>query len=398
METQELKNTLDQLQSAFHEFRTKNDERLAEIAKNGKADAVIEEHVNKLNNRIEELQGRVTEAEKASYRTGNGGDETTQKSADMIAYEKGFDRWFRKGEEGNLRDLEAKALSVNSDPDGGYTVTPEQGRVIMGKIFETSPMRQVATVTTINSDAIEHLVDKDEATGGGWVSEEGSRSETTTPQFAKIRIPVHEQYEAPRATQKLLDDSAFSIESWLAAKVADKMARRENEAFVTGNGVGRPRGFTTYASGTSWGQIERVNSGAAAALTADGLISLLYSLKPGYRTGATWAMNRSTVSAVRKLKDSQNQYLWAPGLAAGQPSILLGFPIVEFEDMADVAANSLSVAFANFRVGYEIVDRQGVRVLRDPYSNKPYVEFYTTRRVGGDVTVFEAIKLQNTAA
>jgi HK97 family phage major capsid protein len=206
-------------------------------------------------------------------------------------------------------------------------------------------------------------------------------------------------YAEPRITQKLLDDSMVNVEAWLADKVSTKFARKENAAFVNGDGVGKPRGFLTYASGTTLpGTIEQRNTGvsggfATGSAAADILISTIYGLKQGYRSGSNWFMPRSATAEVRKLKASDGSYLWQPGIMAGQPATLLGYSVIEFEDMPDIAADSLSIAFGDMNEAYQIVDRVGVRVLRDPYTAKPYIKFYTTKRVGGDVLNFEAIKL-----
>jgi HK97 family phage major capsid protein len=259
-------------------------------------------------------------------------------------------------------------------------------------------MRAYASVQVISSDALEGLFDLNEASSG-WVAETDTRAVTNTPQLGKWRIPVHELYAKPSATQKLLDDASINMEAWLASKVAEKFARDESTAFVTGNGVARPRGFLTYANGTTLpGTIEQVKTtvnGAFAAAPSGGdvLFNALYGLKAQYRANATWFMNRTTTALVRKLKDSDSAYLWTPGIAAGQPASLLGYPTASFEDMPSPATGTLSIAVGDMREAYQIVDRIGIRTLRDPYSNKPYVEFYTTKRVGGDVVNFEALKL-----
>jgi HK97 family phage major capsid protein len=318
-------------------------------------------------------------------------------NAEMIAYKQAFQTYMRKGEQ-IMGAQEAKALSVGSDPDGGFVVNPDMSGRIVTRVFETSPMRAYASVQVISTDALEGLFDLNEASSG-WVGETEARPETGTPALGKWRIAVHELYAMPTATQKLLDDAEIDMESWLASKVADKFARDEAAAFVNGNGVGKPRGFLSYAGGTTLpGTIERIKTGANGAFVAapnggDALIDALYGLKSPYRVNATWFMNRSTAKLVRKLKDTDGAYLWAPGIVAGQPATLLGYPVASFEDMPDPATGSLSIAVGDMRAAYQIVDRAGIRTVRDPYSAKPYVQFYTTRRVGGDVVNFEAIKL-----
>ncbi|MBT6716643.1 MAG: phage major capsid protein, partial [Nitrospina sp.] len=305
--------------------------------------------------------------------------------------------YLRKGE-GLLSADEVKLLSSDSDPDGGYWMTPEISERAVQKVFETSPMRNIATVETISSDALEIPEDLNEA-DSGWTSERAARPETNTPQIGVRRIPVHELYAMPKATQTLLDDSRIDVETWLSMKIADKMSRIENASFINGDGSGKPRGILTYTSGTTNpGEVQQVNTGNASALTADGLRTLFYALKSPYIPSAKWLMSRSAIEEVSKLKDSSGSYIWQPGFQEGEPQTLLGHAIERMEDMPQVAANSLSVAFGDFSQAYTIVDRMGLRVLRDPFSSKPFVLFYTTKRTGGDVTNFEAFAIQKTAA
>lgn len=377
--------------------------RATEFGEWRKADGMARETFTKLNQRIDELTDQLKETQAATLRTGMNQPVTkdSEPAREVLV------KYLRRGEqrlttaERDILENHQKALSVDSDPDGGYLVTPQQSARIIEVVYETSPMRQVATVETISTDALEGLFDGDEA-AAAWVSERGSRAETATPQLGQWRIPTHELYANPRATQKLLDDSAVDIEAWLARKVADKFARTENLAFVNGNGIGQPRGFTTYADGTTRGTIERIPSLDAATISAEGIINMVYSLKSAYRQGAVWVMNRATVGVIRTIRDESGgantgQFMWQPGFGT-QPATLAGFPIVEFEDMADIAGGAVVAGFGNFRQGYTIVDRLGIRVLRDPYSAKPHVEFYTTKRVGGDVLNFEAFKLMDIAA
>jgi HK97 family phage major capsid protein len=425
--SEEIKKAIgavDALHAGFEEFKKANDERLAQIEKKGSADVVTEAKLQKIEADLEKAQKIADEAVLASKRqsrivTDERGevvdlDRKAQEwasmnarrrgavagsfgAADMDGYKAAFDTFLRKGEEVMGPD-ERKALSVGTDPDGGYVVNPDlSGRIVM-RVFETSPMRAYASVQVISSDALEGLFDLNEASSG-WVGETDSRGETNTPQLGKWRIPAHELYAKPKATQKLLDDASINMEAWLASKVSEKFARDEANAFVVGNGVNKPRGFLTYSSGTTLpGTIERFDTGVNGAFAAapnggDVLINALYGLKQQYRANATWFMNRATLKLTRKLKDSDGAYLWSPGIAAGQPASLLGYPVASFEDMPDPATDSLSIAVGDMREAYQIVDRLGIRTLRDPYSAKPYVEFYTTKRVGGDVVNFEALKL-----
>ena len=423
-DAKELAKAVEGVKTGFEAFKEANDQRIKEIEAKGAADPLLEEKLAKIEADMDAKQARLDQFELAMKRQsrtvvdekGNeiDLDAKAAKWANMVArsrgtrvedfgakqldeYKQAFDTFLRKGDEIIGAD-EKKALSVGSDPDGGYVVHPDMSGAIVTKVFETSPMRAYASIQVISTDALEGLYDLEEA-ASGWVGETDARAETGTPQLGKWRIPVHELYAKPKATQKILDDAEINMEAWLAMKVSEKFARDEAAAFVSGNGVNKPRGFLTYGDGTTLpGTIERINTGANGAFAAapnggDALIDALYGLKAQYRANATWFMNRATTKLARKLKDSDGAYLWSPGIAAGQPASLLGYPIAAFEDMPNPATGSLSIAVGDMRAAYQIVDRVGIRTLRDPYSAKPYVEFYTTKRVGGDVINFEAIKL-----
>lgn len=419
-----LVDSVKTVNKAFDEYKKVNDERLKEIEVKSSADPLLEEKLAKIDGAMEAAQKRLDDFELSTKRqarvvTDQDGNEInldvkaqewigpvakargTQMpefdGAGLEAYKSAFNKYLRKDDRGLNAD-EYKALSVGTDVDGGYVVHPDMSGQVVGINYETSPMRAYASTQVISTDALEGLFDLDEASAG-WVGETSARSETDTPELGAWRIPVHEIYANPKATQKILDDASINMEAWLAAKVADKFARTEANAFVVGNGVKKPRGFLDYASGTTVpGTIERIITGvngayAAAPAGGDALINALYSLKAQYRANATWFMNRATLKLTRKLKDSDGAYLWAPGIAAGQPSTILGYPMASFEDMPDPATDSLSVAVGDMRATYQIVDRIGIRTLRDPYSSKPYVSFYSTKRVGGDVVNFESLKL-----
>lgn len=403
------------LNTAFEEFKAKNDERLEALAK-GKADTVLNEQVDRINATITELQTNLADVatKAASAGLNAGGDESLVKSAKAFAKERGADIsvddyksyaeglnvYMRRG--GNTPATVMAAMSVGSDPDGGYTVTPDTSGRIVKKIYETSPMRQVASVVTIGTDRLEGFNDLGEGTAG-WVGETASRTATDTPQLGKWEIPVHEMYAFPQVTQKLLDDSMFDIEAWLAEKTSDKFIRTENAAFLNGDGVLKPKGLLTYSTAATadasraWGVFEHVGTGSSGSFGtvpngSDKIIDLVYKLKAAHRSMASFMMARSTVAAVRKLKDGQGNYLWQPSLEAMSGGTLVGHNIVEAEDMPVIAANSLSIAFGDFAASYQIVDRVGIRVLRDALTNKPYVGFYTTKRVGGAAIDFEAVK------
>jgi HK97 family phage major capsid protein len=407
---------VEQINTAFQEFKAANDQRIKALEK-GKSDIVLDSKVDAINATITDLQGQLADvAAKAAARGlmgGNGEPDMAKAAAafakergidvsteDYAAYARGLNVYMRRG--GNTPASVMAAMSVGSDPDGGYSVTPDTSGRIVQRIYETSPMRQVASVTSIGTDRLEGFNDLGEGTAG-WVGETAPRPATGTPQLGKYEIPVHELYAFPQATQKLLDDSMFDIESWLADKTADKFIRTENAAFLNGDGVLKPKGLLTYPTAATsdstrpWGTFQHVLTGTDGTFGTttngtDKLIDLVYSVKAGYRANANFMMARATIGAVRKLKDGQGNYAWQPSLSALSGGTILGFNVVEAEDMPAMGADSLSVAFGDFREAYQIVDRVGIRVLRDALTNKPYVGFYTTKRVGGDAIHFEAVK------
>lgn len=417
------------IQKAFEAFKETDNQRDAEIKRLGSALPETEAKMAKIEAALDAAQKKADEAVLAAKRqarfVADGGEMdldakaakwaaeaslTTKRSVgeftakDMNEYKSAFERLMRVNFNLDmLGDAERKALSVGQDSAGGYFVYSDMSGRIVQRIFETSPMRAYASVQVISTDALEGYYDNDE-TGFGWVGELEARPVTTTPAVGKWRIPVHEMYAMPDATQQLLDDAIVPLETWLDAKIADRFARAENNAFVSGNGVDKPRGFLTLANSTDLTlgveQIKTtVNGGFAAAPSGgDVLIDALYSLKAQYRANATWFMNRATTRLVRKLKDSDGAYLWSPGIAAGQPATVLGYPVAAFEDMPDPATGSLSIAVGDMRQAYQIVDRQGIRMLRDPYTAKPKILFYATKRTGGTVVNGEALKLIQFAA
>jgi HK97 family phage major capsid protein len=285
------------------------------------------------------------------------------------------------------------ALSTGSDPDGGYLVPEQNSARIITKIFETSPIRQYATVETIAGKDITFARDEDEA-AFGWVGETDNRPETNTPRLGESKITAHEMYAKPKATQTLLEDAGIDAEAWLNRKVAERFGRAEAGAFVNGDGLNKPRGYMTYPNGTTGAAIEQIVSGNATQITGDSIWDLVFSVKDGFTANARHFMRRTTVRDVMKLKDGQGNYLWSQGdIVGGQPATLAGYAIVRAEDMPLNGAGALAIAFGDMAQAYTIIDRLGINVLRDPYSEKPFVQFYTRRRVGGDVLNFEALKL-----
>ena len=394
MSITEITNKVNTLGNAWENMQRVNDARLREIEKKGSADPLLMTQLERLNQTMDNQKSRMNSLETAVSRPVKELKHYQTADAGVVSeYKNAFNEYIRKGNSQALDSMEIKSLSVGTDADGGYLVTPSLSQNIEKIVFESSPMRQLASVEEISTDTLEVVVDND-SMAAGWTTETGAVADTTTAQIDKRVIETHELYAQPKATQKLIDDAAVDIEAWIAEKVSEIFSRTENSAFINGTGIGQPTGILSYAAGTSWGQIEQIDSGSAGAVTADSLINLYYSLKDDYARNATFLMNRSVMQSVRLLKESStDQYIWQPGLADGAPDTLLGVPVMQAADMPTAAADSLSVAVGDFRRGYKVVDRVGIRILRDPFTDKPFVKFYTTKRVGGEVVNFEAIKL-----
>ncbi len=317
-------------------------------------------------------------------------------------HRKAFDAYLRSGDDAGFRGLEGKALSTAVASDGGVLVSPQAADRIRTILLSNASIRAVASVVTVEGASLDMLIDRGEI-GAGWATETANATETTTGTLEKINVALHELAAQPKASQRLLDDVAFDVEAWLAERIAERFARAEAGAFVSGNGVDKPRGFLSYTNvpngSWAWGQIGYVPTGVAGALTSiDPLVDLVYSLGAQYRARGTFVMNSRTTAVLRKLKDADGRFLWSDGLGGGEPARLMGYRVLICEDMPDIAANSLSIAFGDFQSGYTIAERPDLRVLRDPYSAKPHVLFYATKRVGGGVTDFAAIKLLRFAA
>ena len=314
-------------------------------------------------------------------------------------HRKAFNAYLRSGDDDALRglELEGKAMSTAVNSDGGYLVDPQTAEAVQSVLLSTASIRSISAVVHVEATSYDVLIDHGEV-GIGWATESGSVSETDTPQIDRITIALHELSALPKASQRLLDDSAFDIEGWLAGRIAEKFARAEADAFVNGDGIDKPTGFLTHtkiANGSwTWGKLGYVVTGAAGSLPdADPVVELVYALGAQYRANASFVMNSKTAGVLRKMKDTDGRFLWSDGLAAGEPARLLGYPVLIAEDMPDVASDAFAVAFGDFRAGYTVAERPDLRVLRDPFSAKPHVLFYATKRVGGDVSDFAAIKL-----
>lgn len=382
----------DEVMRLFEEFKSANDERLAAIAV-GRGDPLLEERVDRIETTLQTVNAKAERALVAGRRPAVGADpaEPAQKSA--------WSAYLRRGDEAQLAALEVKALSVGSPSDGGYISPPDLDRRIEKRLTEASPMRQIATVRTTGANTFRRIFSTS-AAGVGWAAETAVRPQGATPTLSLIEAPTFELFANLAATQTLLDDAFVDVEEWIASECEEAFSGQERAAFVNGDGVGKPKGFLAYPAvadaSQTWGQLGILSTGAAGAFPAtapvEKLIDLIYAPKATYRQNARFVMNRRTLAAVRKLKDSANAYIWRPADVAGV-STVLGYPVTEIEDMPNIGADTIPIAFGDFQRGYLIVDRAGVRVLRDPYSAKPYVLFYVTKRVGGAVQNFDAIKL-----
>lgn len=433
----EVKKIIEGIGRAFEEFKKTNDERIKALAE-GKSTSDFDAKLAKIEKNLDELGDVKSEFDKLMLKMQRPDFGSDKKSEEMAVELKGFNISLRadyqlKGKlfpgefsadqyasyksaffkitvgvkAEDLPDAERKALQAGSDADGGYMLPHSTVGRVIGKIYEMSIMRQLADSQTISTNDIEGMLDNDEA-DAGWVSELGTRSDSDSPQVGKWRIEAYEMYAMPKASQKILDDAATDVEGWLAAKVANKFARVEGTAFWQGTGVGQARGLASYSTAATsdatrdWGTFEHVKSGANGAFHTDkfdAIHTLMGTLKDQYLMNANFVMRRSVRTAARKIKEATtDRYMWEPGLQAGQPERLMGYPVRIDEYMPALATDSLSLAFGDFKQAYLIVDRMGVRTLRDPFTAKPYVVFYTTKRTGGGAQNTEALKFLKFAA
>ncbi len=397
VEEKDIKEVAEALGKKFDEFKEKNDKRIAGLEEEkGK----LSGQVDTLNEKLGELDELKSSLEKelADLKRPDG---TGTKAASE--HKAAFMQFVRKGVDSGLGDLQAKALQIGADADGGYAVPEELDRSIIELLKDSSPMRQVCNQITVGSPDYRRLVSLGGA-GSGWVGETDPRPATGTPTLGQISAFMGEIYANPQATQTSLDDIFFDAEGWLNSEVSREFSEKEGNAFTLGNGINKPKGYLAYELVTdgdktrAFGKLQKLISGTAGGFNGDKLIDLIHSLKAGYRANARFMMTNLTVAYVRKLKDSEGNYLWRPGLELGQPSTLLSYGITENEDMPDVAADANAISFGDFKRGYTIVDRIGTRVLRDPYTNKPFVGFYTTKRVGGMLVDSQAIKVLTLSA
>lgn len=386
------KSALGDLLYTFEQFKQANDARLNEIETRGAVDPLLSEKIERIDQALMDQKGLVDRLSAAVSR----GECETQDLAPASEEKSAFDIYIRSG---NMTAPALKSIAA-SDASGAIIAPVETATLIDAGLKSVSPIRQIATVRQISGNTYRKPV----ATAGfasGWASESGARAETTTPTLQAIDFPAMELYAMPATTQTLLDDAAVDVSQWIADEVQTEFAVQESSAFIAGDGTNKPRGILNYTTapdaGRAFDELGTALS-AGAAIDGDDLLDLIYTLDQSYRLNGRFIMNRKTASAIRKLKDADGNYLWAPGLAAGVPSTLLGYPVTESEDMPDPSVGVTPVAFGDFSRGYLIVDRAGIEVLRDPFSAKPFVLFYTTKRVGGGVQDYSAIKFLEMSA
>jgi HK97 family phage major capsid protein len=385
------------LASEWQAFKQANDERLKAI-ETGRADVLLEEKVDRIDRALHETRASIDRLSLSMRRPPLSND------APMSEQKSAWSAYLRRGDETALARLEQKALSVGVAADGGYVAPPELDRLIEARLRSSSPMRAIATVRTTNATVFKKPISLSNA-GTGWVAETGERTQTTSPQLAMIEFPTAELYANLAATQVLLDDAFVNVDEWIAGEVDTAFSAQERSAFISGNGTNKPKGLLSYTliaeASHTWDKIGYIATGAAGAFPTTGavdkLLDLAYAPRAEFRQNARFVLNRKTLSAIRKLKDADNRYIWQPESQQAGATIL-GYPVTEIEEMPDIGADAFAIAFGDFARGYMIVDRAGVRVLRDPYSAKPYVLFYVTKRVGGGVQNFDAIKLMKFAA
>jgi HK97 family phage major capsid protein len=386
------------LNRAFAAFKETNDERLAQLESRLGADVLTEEKLARIDGALDETKRRLDRVSLDMARPRLGG--AAQDDRKSREHKSAFDLYVRAGEASGLKALEAKALSAGSGPDGGYLVPIPAEREILKRLAKLSPIRAIASVREISTHSLRKAFST-QGPAAGWVAEADPRPQSANQQIADMTFPAMELYAMPAATQTLLDDAVVDIEQWIADEVQTVFAEQEGAAFVSGNGVNKPQGFLAYTTvadaSWAWNKIGYVVTGVAGAFPAtnpsDTLFNLVYALRAGFRQNGKFVMGRRAQSLARQFKTTTGDYIWQPPVSADGTASLMNFPVVEAEDMPDPAADAFSIAFGDFERGYVVVDRVGIRVLRDPYSAKPYVLFYTTKRVGGGVQNFEAIKL-----
>jgi HK97 family phage major capsid protein len=398
IEEKDVQQVAQEIQQRFDEFKQKNDKRLE----------AMEAEKGKLSGQVETLNGKLTELdvlksaleeELAGLKRPNG---SKSNNPAVSEHKTAFGLFIRKGKEDGLAELEQKAMQTTSDPDGGYAVPEELDRTIISALKDEVVMRAECNVIAVGSPNFKRLVNQG-GTNSGWVGETDERPETKTAKLTPIEPTWGEIYGNPAATQTMLDDAFFDVEAFISGELTQEFAGQEENAFTHGDGKNKPKGLLAYGSDAQddsardWGKLQHLLLKKPTDISADEIMQLIYTLRKPYRTGAKFMMNNKMLFQVRTLKDSQGNYLWQPGLQLGQPSSLLGYGIAENEQLADLGAGAIPVAFGNFKRCYTILDRLGVRMLRDPYTHKPFIHFYTTKRVGSLLVDSHAVKLLKAA-
>ena len=384
----------------FLAYQETNDRKLRDMETRLGPDVLTVEKLARIDTAMDEQKRRMDEITLSNARPKLGGAAKSADDHSAREHKAAFSGYVRGGEASGLRAIEEKAMTVGSGADGGFLVPVPAESEILRRMAVISPIRSIATVTAISTAQLKKAFSF-QGPAAGWVGEAAARPQSANQQLSDLSFPAMELYAMPAATQALLDDAIVDIEQWIADEVYTVFAEQEGAAFVNGNGVNKPTGFLNYTkvaqsawtNGNTGYNATGVAGGFPASNPSDVLVDLIYALKAGYRQNASFVMNRKTQSLIRKFKATTGEYLWAPPVALGAPATLMNFPLIEAEDMPDVATDSFAVAIGDFRRGYVVVDRVGIRMLRDPYSAKPYVLFYTTKRVGGGIQDFDAIKL-----
>jgi len=397
---EELKNKIEEITSAFEQFKQKNDERLAKMEK-GCAAGELKETVLKISEKLTELETAKGELEAKMNRSAKANSDV---AGSLEA--KAFDAFLRKGASAVLGNEEFKSMNTLIGADGGFAVPKRIVEQIYKPLVDASPMRQVADVMTCDTEDISFPV-RTSGVSASWVGETETRTKTNAPKLASVKPVFGEVMAYPEVTQRMLDDAFLDVEAWLSGEIAESLALLENTAFTTGDGSNKPKGLLSYSTAETadatraYGTFEHVKTGNASTLGStpgDKLITMIGQLKTGYLGSARWMFNQSTLTAIRTLKDNDNNYLWRPGLEFGAPSTILGYAYTVNHDMPDVGANALPVAFGDFKRAFKIVDRVGMRIIRDELTNKPYVGFYTTKRVGTMALDTQAVKFLKVTA
>lgn len=388
----EVKNKVSELYSSWEKFKEMSENARAQYDQHKSVDPITLDQLNKINDSLDSQQDTIKQLQTAIQRPSLSSNVKQYAGYDH-EHKQGFSAYLRKGDENMLRSLERKGLSTITDKDGGFFITRGAIDSVMKGINEYSPMRQICSVTIISGDALEIIEDFDNA-NAGWTLENEPRLETQSPTLAKKIIPVHEMYAQPKATQRLIDDASIDIEDWLSKKLTDAFMRTENASFIRGDGVGKPKGLLTYVNGKGINEVEQIKSGKKGEITNQSLFNLYYSLKENFAVKAKFLMSRAALQACRMLIDPVSlKHLWTPASEATTASTLFGCEIIQCADMPGVMNDSIPIAFGDFSSAYQIVDRQGISILRDPFTEKPFVKFYATKRVGGGVLNGQAVKL-----